>query len=333
MSGTTSTCSGLSCLNLNELFNFVKNLKDLDLYGYANAKKCCEDGSTVGANCNCPDDDADKAHADLCMFDYCLSWTDLKMKLNAVNDVYNMDQLAPTIAATLGGALLHFGRPTNDNFDKRLPVFWRNTAEVLQITSGFLAATYAGYATVQAAVKTEYWNAADPTYVGANFLAYGGVSWVGDLLGLFEVIWVILYLLLAAGIASAGLETAMMYNAAWDDDLTGVDAQNQEFHYLVFAFLLSLGGWLSAVALQKSATRLVGFFDIQNTDGVAVYESVFGAGSAKTDNASWLAVDVFHHTLAVTFYYLIAVALIAMPHELIKYAMDPNSVELPKFEM
>lgn len=51
---TTSTCTGLSCVNLTELFNFIKSLKDLDLYGVAN-QKCCTDGTTVGQNCDCPD--------------------------------------------------------------------------------------------------------------------------------------------------------------------------------------------------------------------------------------------------------------------------------------
>lgn len=323
------TCTGISCLKLDELFNFISGLKDLDLYGVAH-QKCCSDGSTTGENCTCPDDDEDKAHADLCMFDYCMSWTDLTMKLNAVNDVYDQDLLAPAIVASLAGALFQFGKPNSDALDKRLPLFWRNTAEVLQITSGFLAAIYAGYATVQAAVKTEYWNSTDPSYVGANFLAYGGNTWIGDFLGVFEVIWVIAYLVLAAGIAGAPLEAAMRYNIAWDDSKTGLDAQAQEFYYVMFAFLVSAGGWLSAVALQKSASLLVGFFDIQETAGVEAYNTVFGSSVQNVDNTTYFAVDIFHHTLIVTFYYMIAVALVYMPHELIKYTMDPSSVELPK---
>ena len=326
-----STCSGLSCLKLDELFTFIKSMKDLDLYGKAHPK-CCTDGSTVSENCNCPA--KIKAHNDLCMFDYCMSWTDLTEKLNLVNDTYNKDELAPALVMSLMGSMLHFARPTSDAFDGRLPLFWRNTAEVVQITSGFLAAIYAGHATVQAAVKTEYYNNTD-AYVGANFLAYGGVSWVGDLLGLFEVTWVIAYLLLAAGIGGIPLEVAMMYNKAFDGSMSGVEAQNQEFHFLLFAFLLSAGGWLSAEALKKSATTLVGFFDIQDSNGLAKYKSVFAGSSVENttvDNATFLAVDVFHHTVTVGAYYVIAAALLYMPHELIKYSMDPKSVEVPDFK-
>lgn len=201
------------------------------------------------------------------------------------------------------------------------------------ITSGFLSAIYAGHQTVQAAVKTEYYNSTD-AYVGANFLAYGGVSWVGDLLGLFEVTWVIAYLLLSAGIAGLPLEVSMWMNKSTDGSLAGVEAQNQEFHYLMFAFLIAMGGWLSAEALKGSATRLVGFFDIQDSNGVARYETYFSGTSIDTtsvDNATFLAIDVLHHTLVVGGYYVLAAALLYMPHELIKYAMDPNSVELPDF--
>jgi len=324
------TCSGLSCLKLDELFNFIKGIKDLDLYGKAH-QKCCDDGTAVGQNCTCTDKYEKKAHNDLCMFDYCMSWADLTEKLNLVNDTYNKDELAPALVASLMGSLLQFARPVSDAFDGRLPLFWRNTAEVVQITSGFLAAIYAGHATVQAAVKTEYYNSSN-AYVGANFLAYGGVSWVGDLLGLFEVLWVIAYLVLAAGIGGIPLEVAMMYNKAFDGSLAGVEAQSQEFHFLLFAFLLSAGGWLSAEALKKSAATLIGFFDIQDTEGVARYKSYFSGSNypdTSVDNATFLAIDVLHHTLTVGAYYALAVALIYMPHELIKYSFDETSVELP----
>jgi hypothetical protein len=326
------TCSGLSCLKLDELLTFIKGIKDLDLYGAAHSK-CCSSGTAVGADCVCPV--SDKDHNKLCMFDYCMSWADLTEKMNLVNDTYNNDELAPALVATLFGSMLSFARPTSDAFDGRLPLFWRNTAEVIQITSGFLAAIYAGHATVQAAVKTEYYNSA-AGYVGANFLAYGGVSWVGDLLGLFEVTWVIAYLLLAAGIGGIPLEVAVMYNKGFDGSLAGVEAQSQEFHYLLFAFLLSAGGWLSAEALKKSATTLVGFFDIQDSNGLARYETVFsGTNIAETsvDNATFLAIDVLHHTFTVGAYYAIAAALLYMPHELIKFSMDPKSVDLPDFNM
>jgi hypothetical protein len=327
------TCSGLSCLKLDELFTFIKGIKDLDLYGAAH-KQCCSDGSAVGDNCECPDKVSTKAHNDLCMFDYCMSWTDLTEKLNLVNDTYNKGDLAPVLVASLWGSLLQFARPTSDAFDGRLPLFWRNTAEVIMITSGFLAAIHAGHSTVQAAVKSEYYNSSTG-YVGANFLAYGGVSWVGDLLGLFEVSWVIAYLLLAVGIGGLPLEVSLMFNKAYDGALAGVEAQNQEFHFLLFAFLLSAGGWLSAEALKNSAERLVGFFDIQDSEGVKRYETAFSGTNIDTttvDNASFLAIDVLHHTLVVGGYYVLAGALLYMPHELIKYSMDPSSVDLPDFK-
>jgi len=68
-----STCFGATCLSMDDLYNFVKGIKDLDLYGYAHTK-CCN-GNEIGQDCECDDDDQDTSK--LCMFDYCWTWTDL----------------------------------------------------------------------------------------------------------------------------------------------------------------------------------------------------------------------------------------------------------------
>ena len=57
-------------LDMTQLYNFIKSIKELDLYGKAHPK-CCKDENDT--NCSCTDD-ADKAQDDLCMFDYCMSW-------------------------------------------------------------------------------------------------------------------------------------------------------------------------------------------------------------------------------------------------------------------
>jgi hypothetical protein len=113
-----------------------------------------------------------------------------------------------------------------------------------------------------------------------------------------------------------------------------MEAQNQEFHFIMLSLLLSLGTWLSAEAVKNSADRLVGFFDIQDSNGVARYEQFFANtqySSTTVDNATFLAMDVLHHTFVVGGYYMIALALVGMPHELIKYTFAPEKVELPEY--
>jgi hypothetical protein len=71
----------MGCLDMTELFDFVKQIKELNLYGKAHGKCCATnaDGTavtTVGEDCDCPDIEK-KAGADMCLWDYCVSWADL----------------------------------------------------------------------------------------------------------------------------------------------------------------------------------------------------------------------------------------------------------------
>jgi len=100
------------------------------------------------------------------------------------------------------------------------------------------------------------------------------------------------------------------------------------------AFLLSAGAFLSSKAIEASADRLVGFFDIQDTNGVARYETFFSGTSTATttvDNATFLAMDVLHHTFVIGGYYMIAAALAYMPYLFIQYSFKPETVELPDY--
>lgn len=153
----------------------------------------------------------------MCMFDYCISWDDLWMMLMKVDGLMETyDTLAPAITATLGGALLWFGKVHDKNtIDNHLPLFWRNTSEVLMITAGFLSAIYGAYPTIDAAVRSETDNTSS-NYVGALFVNYGGETWIGDLLGFSEWIWVALYLALATFIAGVPLYASMKFNKMYD---------------------------------------------------------------------------------------------------------------------
>jgi hypothetical protein len=328
---TTSTCTGLSCVNLTELFDFIKSLKTLDLYGVAH-QKCCDDGSAVGEDCNCPDKNELKAHNDLCFFDYCASWTDVTEKLNWFNDTYNNDDLPFVIVTTLAEMIHYAGSPKDcyNLLTNKLPKFWVNSSTVMAIVSGFIAATWTAVETVKVAVKTEYYNSSDG-YVGANFLAYGGVSWVGDLLGLFEISWVFIWMLAAMEIAGGALWMAEEYKLKEDKMMAMVAANGQQamdMQMIFFNFLIAFGGWMGAVHLKSAAERLIGFFDLQNSDGVAVYKARFtGSQEVQVDNAIFLIVDVLHHTFVADGYATIAFAMINLPLILVWGAMNPDELK------
>lgn len=196
------------------------------------------------------------------------------------------------------------------SFPNHIDNFYYRTGQVGMIFSSMFAAIYGAYPIIEASVKSEYYNSA-ANYIGANFLAYGGNNMVGDLLGLFEILWVGSFLMLAVDIALVPLVLAYEMDVSYTKGLTGVEGQTNDFQYLMFAFLVALGSWLSANAMQKSASRLIGFFDIQNTDGAAVYLDKFGGSSAPSFAAdgTWLIVDIIHHTATVEGYFAIAAGL------------------------
>lgn len=261
-----------------------------------------------------------------------MSWTDITEKLNTANDAYNNGNLLPALVATLAGMIEYVGNPREcyNLLKNRLPKFWLNTSTVMAVLSGFLAATYTAYETIRVAVKTEYFNAADPTYVGANYLSYGGVSLVGDFLGLVEVSWVGMYLMLATEIALAPLLISLEYKKHEQKMMDGQMQMSQadmEFNYVVMNFLIAFGAWTSAVLLKESAVRMIGFFDLQNTDGVAVYQSYFSGSKPAVENGFFLLIDLLNHSITSDAFFAIAAVLMNAPLFFVYVSMNPELME------
>lgn len=51
---------------------------------------------------------------------------------------------------------------------------------------------------------------------------------------------------------------------------------------------------------------MINFFDIQDTNGVALYKAAFGGNSPSWDNSTALLADLGNHSLIVLFYYVLA---------------------------
>jgi hypothetical protein len=183
---------------------------------------------------------------------------------------------------------------------------------LISITSGIFAAIYAGYATVDAAVKSEYWKSGS-VYKGANFLSYGGQGWLSGTLGAFEVTWVILYVSLGIEIVIAPLliatEMDKYYAAKYAAANTPSNKAVFDWFGLGLAFLTAFGSWTSAVALKESTTTLINYFDITDTNGVALYKANFGGAAPSWDNSIALLVDLLNHSGIVGFYYLLAAVI------------------------
>ena len=314
---TSSSCFGGLCLDLNDVYTFITKIKDLDLYGYAHPRKCCADGTNVDPTCNCDDSQYLNGikREDACIFSYCFSWSELYAKLGEVKTAYTNNELVPLLVATAAGLWTWLGYQGQTVFASHLPQFWKTTGSFIAITSGIFASIWAGTNTVSAAVKSEYWKSTGTisSYRGANFLSYGNNAFMSGTLGVFEVSWVIAFL-------GLGIEIALMpfilatasdkYYAKKYSSAPGGAVGQASFDWFVLGaqMLTAFGSWTGAKALQMSCGTLINYFDIQNTDGVSLYNSAFGSNPTWDNNTALLA-DLGNHSLIVLFYYIVAVAI------------------------
>lgn len=86
----------------------------------------------------------------------------------------------------------------------------------------------------------------------------------------------------------------------------------QDFHFVALAMLLSMGSFLSSWSLKESASRLITYFDLQSTDDVARYNSLFGKNPTWDGGVGYL-LDMLWHTVEVVGYFLLAGGLVYLP--------------------
>jgi hypothetical protein len=136
-------------------------------------------------------------------------------------------------------------------FDNHVETFYMQLAKVGMIVAGSSAAIYSAYPTIDAAVRAETDDTTN-SYVGALYVNYGGEHLVGDLLGLYEMVWVFIYLLVAIDFAYAPIKLAFEFDRAWVKGLTigSVEQEETDMAYLVFGAIVAFGSWISAYIMK-----------------------------------------------------------------------------------
>merc|ERR1719498_1340875 len=133
------------------------------------------------------------------------------------------------------------------------PQFLAYAGDLIALVCSQLAAAYAGYKSVEAAVH----------FGTGYFYQYSGASIMGDLLGLWELLSVLLFLTWTLGISVVGyIEGALL----WDRYETMKQAGQtvtivQGYKYLALGCVIGVGAWISGLSLGDSAQELLGFFD------------------------------------------------------------------------
>lgn len=243
-----------------------------------------------------------------CLLGGCFTWMDWLDVLTWLKTQYANNELAPVLTEIMTMLTVYLGIKGKQGALKDAPpLFWSFMGTIISIVVGSLAGAYAGYKTITYAVKGNYW--ASGGY-GSTFYTYGSKDngLIGDFLGIFETSWVVMFLLVAIGLALAPYYLAMeLENYMNKVNLSGDALQEDSYRHLTNGLLVALASWASAWTLAEAGDRLVGWFDMYNTDSEGQV-TMADKEISYTNNDAVLA-DVGNHTLVVLFYFLMSLVI------------------------
>merc|ERR1711967_208647 len=133
------------------------------------------------------------------------------------------------------------------------PQFLAYAGDLIALVSSQLAAAYAGVKSIEASVH----------FLTGFYYTYSGASNTGDLLGLWELLAVILFLTWSLAISVVGyVEGALLWERYETMEAAGETVTIvQGYKYLALGMVIGIGAWISGLALGDSAEELLGFFD------------------------------------------------------------------------
>merc|ERR1712032_1330082 len=159
------------------------------------------------------------------------------------------------------------------------PQFLAYAGDLIALVASQLAAAYAGVKSIEAPVSFT----------------------TGNLLGLWELLSVILFLTWALGISVAGyIEGALLWERYEAMETVGQTITIVEgYKYLALGCVIGVGAWISGLALGDSAAKLLGFFDAYDS------QTRNEASDGSTTDAAGTAIvyDLAFHFVTLLFSY------------------------------
>merc|ERR1711907_797238 len=133
------------------------------------------------------------------------------------------------------------------------PQFLAYAGDLIALVASQLAAAYAGVKSIEASVH----------FLTGFYYVYSGKSANGDLLGLWELLAVVLFLTWSLGISVVGyIEGALLWERYETMEQAGQTVTIvQGYKYLALGCVIGVGAWISGLSLGDSAQELLGFFD------------------------------------------------------------------------
>merc|ERR1711998_265662 len=173
------------------------------------------------------------------------------------------------------------------------PQFLAYAGDLIALVASQLAAAYAGVKSIEASVH----------FLTGFYYTYSGYSANGDLLGLWELLAVVLFLTWSLGISVVGyIEGALLWERYETMEQAGQTVTIvQGYKYLALGCVIGVGAWISGLALGDSAEKLLNFFNeyYDKTDD----EASQADGSGTDPNGTAILYDLGFHFVTLLFSY------------------------------
>jgi len=263
-------------LNMDDLYNFIVDVKALDLYGDANqGLECGNNGNWYNGECV---SDPNKV---TCMFGKCLTWDQLNERIAWMFGEFDSEDLWFDLPLAIVGSFAWVGT-NSDLFPNKDASFWTRFGQIAMVFTGAIAAYRSGIEAMQASVLASSWsNGKGP---GHSFAGYGGNTIViGDFLGLFESVFSMLFLAMSAEMVAGPL-----YLAYTMDKKGG----NQDMQNLMLAAVVAMGAFFGGETLKSGVTDIIGYFNSYDT----------GAQDGPIGNTTAFLFDISLHTIESLMY-------------------------------
>lgn len=173
------------------------------------------------------------------------------------------------------------------------PQFLAYAGDLIALVGSQLAAAYAGVKAIEAAVHFDK----------GFYYDYSGASQIGDYLGLWELLSVVLFLTWSLAISIVGyVEGALLWQRYEAMEAAGLTVTIVEgYKYLALGCVIGIGAWISGLALGDSAQKLLGFFDEYADDTKS--EAVDKEGNKDADGTA-IQYDLGFHFVTLLFSYM-----------------------------
>merc|ERR1711934_923919 len=174
------------------------------------------------------------------------------------------------------------------------PQFLAYAGDLIALGSSQLAAAYAGVKSIVASVH----------FLTGFYYVYSGASDTGDLLGLWELLAVVLFLTWSLAISVVGyVEGALLWERYEAMEAAGTTVTIvQGYKYLALGCVIGIGAWISGLSLGDSAAELLGFFDNYASKTKTEAQDK-DSGDYDTDGTA-IEYDLGFHFITLLFSYL-----------------------------